>query len=362
MKTIFIPNGSETNPYANNVVAVLNEQEVETYGFKDIVSKRVDISEIEIANLNWFENFNSRWISKSIYYALRRILQLLYLRMHKVKIFYTFHNKTTHDGWHPKINAFVFRNLLKCSDKILLVSQNSKWYIDKQIGQEASDKKCYFVGHPLYKISEQTDGTSNKKEVTFLFFGMVRPYKNIELLIKAWSNARIENAKLIIAGKPNMPEYGELINEMCANIPNIELVLEYIPDERLDAMIASSDIVVSPLQKSSSTNSGTLMKTVSSRKNIIIPAIEMAKDLGLENMFSYDYNSEQEHLDKLKDELKYAADLYLNHPDEYKAMTDRLYQKTVDINGDNKIRERYRRLYYGTTSGDESRRQEPKLK
>jgi len=347
LKTIFSPNYSDSNPYINNVISILNELGIETYDFKDVKAGRVKVSDIEIANLNWYDNFNCRSIAKTLADTIKRIVVITYLKINNVRIFYTFHNKTTHDGYHPAFNRFMRTFLICNSDNVLLLNNRSRNYIENQIGKNKAEKKCFFVGHPLYH-DENKVRLKNKEKMVFLFFGAVRPYKNIELLIKAWKKSKIKNAKLIIVGKPISTEYGERIKSLCDSDGSIELILEYVTEKRLASIIALSDIIVAPLQKNSSMNSGTLIKAVCSQKNIIIPSIDMVYDLGLENLFSYNYSDGNDHLVNLEKELNYAADIYLNHQEQYECMTKRLYQIALDIYGDEVITERYRNLYYGT--------------
>ena len=345
MKTIFSPNYSDSNPYITNVISILNNLGIETYDFRDIKKGKIKVSEIEIANLNWYDNFNSKSLIKTIFNTIKRVIVITYLKINGVEIFYTFHNKTTHDGFHPAFNRFLHNFLIRKSNKVLLLNKRSKQYIVNTIGEAKAKEKCFFVGHPLYH-NETVHNSKVSKELVFLFFGAIKPYKNVELLINAWSTAKIGNAKLIIAGKPFNFEYKKSIESLCQGKGGIELILEFLPEDRLTSLIATSDIIVAPLQKTSSMNSGTLMKAVCSKKNIVIPAIDMAYDLGLENMFSYDYDDENSHMEELRKELKIAAETYLKNPEMYENMTNKLYQNALFNYGDEAMKDRYHKVYY----------------
>lgn len=345
MRTIFSPNYSDSNPYIANVISILNNLGIETYDFKDIKKGKIKVSEIEIANLNWYDNFNSKSLIKTIFDTIKRVAVITYLKINDVEIFYTFHNKTAHDGFHPAFNRYLHNYLIRKSNKVLLLNEKSRQYIVNAIGEAKAKEKCFFVGHPLYH-NETIYGPKSSKELIFLFFGAIRPYKNVELLINAWSTAKIDNAKLIIVGKPFNSEYKKSIESLCQGKSDIKLILEFVPEEQLTSLIAASDIIVAPLQKTSSMNSSTLMKAVCSGKNIVIPAIDMASDFGLENMFSYDYNDENSHMEELEKELKVAAETYFKYPQMYENMTNRLHQNVLFNYSDEAIKDRYHKVYY----------------
>jgi glycosyltransferase involved in cell wall biosynthesis len=79
-----------------------------------------------------------------------------------------------------------------------------------------------------------------------LMFGLMRPYKGIDVLLDAWrgadGEAPIEEAELLIAGMPRMD-----ISELRAAAPaNVSFDPHFVTDEELPAYFERADLVVLP--------------------------------------------------------------------------------------------------------------------
>lgn len=127
-----------------------------------------------------------------------------------------------------------------------------------------TDKKI-FLPHPLYDIfGEKADKSialnrlklnSNDKHI--LFFGFIRKYKGLDLLLEAMADSRIKQMgiKLIIAGEyyEDAAYYNQIISKN--NIEkDIILKTEYIPSEEVRYYFSAADMVVQPYR--SATQSG----------------------------------------------------------------------------------------------------------
>ena len=111
-----------------------------------------------------------------------------------------------------------------------------------------------YIPHPIYnifgnKISKQ-DALSNlglnPEDKHLLFFGFVRKYKGLDLILKAMADNRIKElgVKLIIAGEfyDNKSEYTDLIDVL--GIKNqIILNSDFIPSEKVKDYFCASDMI-----------------------------------------------------------------------------------------------------------------------
>ena len=90
-----------------------------------------------------------------------------------------------------------------------------------------------------------------------LFFGFIRDYKGLDLLLKAFADARLRKfqVKLLIAGEfYSSPDiYLNLIKELDLG-DWVELRTEFIPDENVNCYFSAADMVVQPYK--SATQSG----------------------------------------------------------------------------------------------------------
>jgi len=114
-----------------------------------------------------------------------------------------------------------------------------------------------FSPHPIYdhygeKISResalQTLGLSNEYRY-LLFFGFIRPYKGLDILLDAFADKRLRafNTKLIVAGEFYEDEnlYLEKIKKLHLE-PLVELHTNFIPNSLVNAYFSACDIITQP--------------------------------------------------------------------------------------------------------------------
>ena len=108
--------------------------------------------------------------------------------------------------------------------------------------------------HPLYnhfgkkldKIGAQKKLGLDPTKKTILFFGIIRDYKGLDNLIKAFANLD-ESYQLVIAGESygSFKKYEDEINAV-TNKQNVKTFIEYIDDSRVTDFFSAADVVVLP--------------------------------------------------------------------------------------------------------------------
>lgn len=126
-------------------------------------------------------------------------------------------------------------------------------------------KPAVLTPHPLYdnfgEIIEKSDAREildiNKEGKFVLFFGFIRKYKGLDILLKAFADERIKKmpVKLIVAGEfyANSKEYLDLIKEL-GIAENVILRTDFIPNSEVHQYFCAADIVAQPYK--SATQSG----------------------------------------------------------------------------------------------------------
>lgn len=129
----------------------------------------------------------------------------------------------------------------------------------------SSKQKVLYRPHPIY---DNFGPIANREESLqrleldpsnqyLLFFGFIRDYKGLDLLLKAMADERIRkmNLKAVIAGEfyANEQKYQDLINELDIRSQLI-LRTEFIPSEDVRFFFGAADVVVQPYK--SATQSG----------------------------------------------------------------------------------------------------------
>ena len=137
--------------------------------------------------------------------------------------------------------------------------------VSEDIRRFAPNKPLIFNPHPLYdhygkSISRESALTSLKLDESnqyILFFGFIRNYKGLDLLIEALSHAVLEkpNLHLIVAGEfyAKAQPYLDLIEKYNLQ-KRVHLFTDFIPNEQVSVMFSAADLVVQPYK--SATQSG----------------------------------------------------------------------------------------------------------
>ena len=174
-----------------------------------------------------------------------------------IKIILLAHNLIPHE---PQPGTrFLTRYLIRNIDG--LVALSSKVREDALYFRE--NLPSVVLPHPVYdKYGEKTGrkealdklGLSTDSSY-LLFFGLIRKYKGLDLLLKAMKYLKDEPIKLIIAGEfyGKKDEYQSIIDEADLN-KQIMIRDEFIPDDEVKYYFSASDLVVQPYR--SATQSG----------------------------------------------------------------------------------------------------------
>lgn len=216
------------------------------------------------------------------------------------------------DWWHPffAFCHFTISSLLnkKLKERIIFITENfisheknlfesiltkiglsnAKFFIalsqkvESDLKVIAGKRKIYRSELPVYNHLKGNENQKNeiRKRFNFsetdkvlLFFGYVRKYKGLDLLIRGLKiltdNFLQLNLKLLVAGEfyDDKENYIRLIDEL--NLKDkIQIFDEYIPNEKVKEFFIASDLVVLPYR--SATQSGILNLSYGFNKPVVI--------------------------------------------------------------------------------------------
>jgi glycosyltransferase involved in cell wall biosynthesis len=133
--------------------------------------------------------------------------------------------------------------------------------MSKSVGQELqhfiTDQKVGFAAHPIYDVYQEAIPDQAAKQALsldtdqsyLLFFGFIRAYKGLDLLIEAMANEMVKElgVKLIIAGEyyEDQEKYESKIRAYGLS-ENIILHTKYISNEEVHLYFCASDLIVQP--------------------------------------------------------------------------------------------------------------------
>ena len=89
-----------------------------------------------------------------------------------------------------------------------------------------------------------------------LCFGLIRPYKNLPGIIRAWRQLPEPRPQLVIAGRPMDSEIEEVIKKEAGDSKDVHLLLRFIHGDEVPTIFAVADVVLMPYMARSALNSG----------------------------------------------------------------------------------------------------------
>jgi glycosyltransferase involved in cell wall biosynthesis len=137
------------------------------------------------------------------------------------------------------------RRLYERFDAIVVHSDHGR---ERLTGELGVDPECvHVIPHGVFAhLTERAVATPppappfQTDKPVVLFFGLMRPYKGIEVLLEAWRE--VEDAELWIVGMPRM----DIEPLRAAARANVRFVARYVSDEELAAYFERADLVVAP--------------------------------------------------------------------------------------------------------------------
>jgi glycosyltransferase involved in cell wall biosynthesis len=176
----------------------------------------------------------------------------------KTRIIALVHNAIPHEPkFYDKPLSKLFFNQV---DRFIILSESVK----KDLLSLYPRAKYWLQAHPLYDhFGEKQDRETackalnlNPHKKTLLFFGLIRDYKGLDLLIQAMSFLD-ESYQLIIAGESygSFGKYGQQIEASPAK-DRIQAMNRYISDKEVPILFSVADVLVLPYK--SATQSGVI--------------------------------------------------------------------------------------------------------
>lgn len=213
---------------------------------------------------------------------LNTVLSIILIKAFGFKLIWTVHNIVPHER-QTSNDVSITRFICRQSDAIIV---HSRSVISELMESKVKKSKINLIEignyNNIYKneISRQDARERlniKKTDFVFLYFGLIRPYKNLDELIDAFNEATIlkTGLRLIIVGGSNDDLYVNKLKKKI-NDKNTFFISKYIEDDEVQKYFNSADIAVFPF-KEVTTTSSTLV-AFSFKKAIIAPRLGSIND------------------------------------------------------------------------------------
>jgi glycosyltransferase involved in cell wall biosynthesis len=215
---------------------------------------------------------------------------LLLARGVGVRILWTAHNSFPHDKDASGLNLFLWKRFLSILDGVIFLSEDSQRIVTAAYPSltrlpSAIIRHGHYgpwietvraittVPQPeLLRTMEQLTG-----KFILLHFGQLRPYKNVDGLMREFSLLRDPTIRLLIAGRVIDADQLQKLEAQAKIDDRIVLWPKHLDDASLVACIDRADLVVLPYRKV--LNSGSIMMALSFGKHAVAPSIGSLRSL-----------------------------------------------------------------------------------
>ncbi|MGF1496387.1 MAG: glycosyltransferase family 4 protein [Elainellaceae cyanobacterium] len=304
LNVAFAPQFLDTNPYQKQLSEALLELKVNVQGISHhqvFLATNVKNLNTDILHLHWLHKYyRSSNFLKSILRTCKFISGLAILKYSGVRIVWTAHNLKDHENLFPLSDQVCSFAVALLSDAIISHSESARQELQKKLNKKIREK-VFVVPHGNYidyyeNTISQGDARTNlnlpESAVIFLFFGLIRPYKGIPEMIRAFKKLNAKNAFLVIAGSSGDEELTQWIQKETENSEHIRFHHGFVPDEEVQIYMNACDVVVLPYRDS--LTSGTLLLSMSFGRTCVAPSVGYIKEiLCKESAFLYDPCSEE---------------------------------------------------------------------
>jgi glycosyltransferase involved in cell wall biosynthesis len=288
---LFWPDYSRSNPYQKLLYRDLRQRDDVVAGDLDVALRVIDSKDAAAANvtfhLHWLNFlFNGVTDAKAAKHVADAFAEKIERFIWKGgRMVWTVHNTVSHDTLFPQVETALSARIAACAHVVHLHSEKSLDEVTVSFPVPAEKVRISRHGHyigayPDYVGREAArDSLGIKKEEdVILFFGQIRPYKGVEVLIAAFRRLLVDrpHCRLVLAGKAEFnPLDGAGLNLFERS--RVLYVGRFIDDSELQLFFRAADIATYPYQKI--LTSGSLLLALSYGVPAVVPRIGMTAEL-----------------------------------------------------------------------------------
>ena len=232
---------------------------------------RAVVKQYHIVHLHWPEFHFTHWRAwpKQACISCLMLFGLAWMKLRGTKVVWTAHNLGGHErGQSPLADLFrkLFQNMV---DGVIFLSRSSRREFQAQNGGSRVSAAVIPHGHYKDVLARPARPKRDEGPRTLLYFGQIRPYKNVEGLLRAFAQADVPGWRLVVAGRPLNAAMQERVSALARGNPDIQLHLDFLPEDELERLVAGADLVVLPYKRI--LNSGSVLYALSLGKPVLGP-------------------------------------------------------------------------------------------
>ncbi len=199
------------------------------------------------------------------------------------RLVWTIHQVLPHESSNRDLDRRAARLLARACH---LLIAHDHWTSSDARFQLAISSKIAVVPHGSY-IGVYPEGLPRgearralglpQDSFVFLCFGELRAYKEIDVLLEAFSSLPLPKARLLVAGNPKIEGVASAVRGASANDSRILSLLEFIPGPRVAELFLASDAAVLPRRDGGT--SGSLVLALSMGLPVVAADVPTVREL-----------------------------------------------------------------------------------
>ena len=334
IRVCMLPRDNQTNESLGLMSDALERTgRVEVVKFRYLVSLFI---RADIFHVHWVDELvaGTRWPK----HLIKVYLFLMYIfvrRFFKRPIVWTVHNVGAYEKNYPALERSLWRIFLPRVDWAIHLCSAS---LDAVYRLTPAPPPGSVIPHPHYRAVYHSRETYAGGPFTFTSFGLIRPYKGFERLIRVFRSSEIEGAVLRISGAVAVTESRQLVGEMIKlsqGDHRITLDFRELSRREVEDLVSESNVMVLPYHKIM--NSGVAALALSLGRPILGPAggciLDYYDKLGPEWVLMYDSELTARDLkiafERFRKRPERPADLSWMEPDRIAAQILDVYERVL---------------------------------
>jgi beta-1,4-mannosyltransferase len=230
------------------------EVEAALFGWRRALLGRYDVLHVHWPEQLLRSGSRSGRLKKRIFFRLL----LLRLRLIGRPIVRTLHNVQPHEAG-DRAEQRLLRALDQRTD--LFIKLNATTQLPAQ-----ADTVTILHGHYRHRFEPLADGSTTRGRL--LYFGLIRPYKGVDVLIEEFAKLADPDLQLRIVGRPSAA-MAEVVTAAETHDPRISSVLRFVSDAELVAEVKQAELIVLPYREMH--NSGVVLVALSLARPVLVP-------------------------------------------------------------------------------------------
>ncbi len=185
--------------------------------------------------------------------ALRGVAKRLKKLSPDTEVVALMHNASSHDG--SSVDKWLTKRFLQTVHSSVVLSES----VGEDVVKLMPGLECQVLFHPFYdhypdalnKVEARNELGIPEDVSLALFFGLIRPYKGLDVLLNAMSKVD-NNTHVLIVGEcyENWNKYSEII-EAEGISDRVHIINRFVDEAELPTIFGSSDLLVLPYKQAS---------------------------------------------------------------------------------------------------------------